>query len=203
MLAKSEIVGVIVQNKIKIIPILDPKEQIQGASVDLRLGSEFIVFKRSNITHLPLVNSIDEIKEALQRSAELMTIKVGEEFILHPGEFALASTLEYIKLDNDVAAEIHGKSSWARLGLIIHGVAGFVDPGFSGTLTLELVNLGKFPIPLYIGVKVAQLTPHKLESPAPIYKGRYGGCGVKLSEIYRDKEFDVIRRKKRANKLVL
>ena len=196
MLSKLEILELIIQNKIKIVPILDPKEQIQGASLDLRLGSEFIVFKRSNITHLPLANSIDEIKEALQKSAEFVTIEVGEEFILHPSEFALASTLEYIKLDNDVAAEIHGKSSWARLGLVVHGVAGFVDPGFSGTLTLELVNLGKFPIPLYVGTKIAQLTFHKLGKPAPGYKGRYGGCGVKLSEIYMDKEFEVIREKR-------
>jgi len=89
------------------------------------------------------------------------------------------------------------------LGLVVHGVAGFVDPGFSGTLTLELVNLGKLPIPLYVGVRIAQLTFHKLNFAVPEYTGKYGGCSVKLSKIYEDQEFKVIRKISEFHKLAV
>jgi len=194
MLSIYEVAELIAKGELKIIPILNSQKQFQRASFDLRLGSEYIIFKRTNITHLRLEKDKECVEDELNRSAEFITIKKPpERFILHPGEFVLASTLEYIKLPDNIVAEIHGKSSWARLGLVVHGVAGFVDPGFSGTLTLELVNLGKMPIPLYVGVRIAQLTFHKLKYGVPEYLGKYRGCGVKLSKIYEDEEFDKIR----------
>jgi len=196
-----DILKLIAERKIIITPIINFKEQVQGASIDIRLGSEFRVFKRMNITHLRLEKDIHKIEDELMDSSEYVIIKKPpDRFILHPGEFALASTLEYISLPTDIIGEIHGKSSWARLGLLVHTVAGFIDPGYSGTLTLELVNLGKLPIPLYVGVPIAQLTFYKLDCHVPKYSGKYGGCGVRLSKIYEYEEFEKIREVSRKEK---
>ncbi len=198
MLDFYEITELIAKEELTITPVLNPYEQFQGASFDLRVGSEFTIFRRTNVSHLRIEEDITTIEEDLNRGAEFVSIrKPPDKLILHPGDFALASTLEYIKLPQDIVAEIHGKSAWARLGLVIHGVAGFVDPGFYGTLTLELVNLGKLPIPLYVGVRVAQLTFHRLNNTVSGYLGKYGGCGVKLSKVYEDSEFDRIRLEER------
>ncbi len=197
MLSMSEIIELLAKNEIIIKPLLDPKEQIQGASVDIRLGSHFKIFRRRNITHLKLENP-EIIEEELARGVEDVIIgKPPDKIILHPGDFALASTLEYIRLPPYIVAEIHGKSSWARLGLMVHSIAGFVDPGFSGTLTLELINVGKLPIPLYVGVRIAQLTFHRLNHNVPKYGGKYGGFDVKLSKIYEYYEFEKISKAER------
>jgi dCTP deaminase len=134
----------------------DP-ELVQPASVDLRLGGSFRVF------HNHRTSAID-LREPPTNLTEEVT---GEEmFVIHPGEFVLGVTEEYVELPDDIVARIEGKSSLGRLGLIVHATAGFVDPGFKGTLTLEITNLTRVPIKLYPGLLIAQLSFMTLDAPA-------------------------------------
>ena len=138
--------------------VLDPwdPELVQPASVDLRLGNSFRVF------HNHRTSAID-LREPPTNLTEEVT---GEMFVIHPGEFVLGGTREYVELPEDVVARIEGKSSLGRLGLIVHATAGFVDPGFRGTLTLEITNLTRVPIKLYAGLPIAQLSFMALDAPA-------------------------------------
>lgn len=150
---------------------LDPFEpaMVQPSSVDVRLDRFFRVFDNHLYPH------IDPAEEQpdLTRSVE----PVGEEpFILHPGEFVLGSTYEVVGLPDDIAARLEGKSSLGRLGLLTHSTAGFIDPGFSGHVTLELANVANLPIKLWPGMKIGQLCFFRLTSAAehPYGSERYG-----------------------------
>ena len=136
----------------------DP-ELVQPASVDLRLGNSFRVFHNHRVTAIDLREPPTNLTEEVQ-------IGEGEPFAIHPGEFVLGRTLEQVALPEDVVARIEGKSSLGRLGLIVHATAGFVDPGFRGTLTLEITNLTRVPIKLYSGLLIAQLSFMTLDAPA-------------------------------------
>jgi dCTP deaminase len=132
---------------------------VQPASVDLRLGRLFRVFKNSN---LPFI----DVKREYPDLTELVEIEGETPFILHPGEFALGVTYERVRLPDDIVGRLEGKSSLGRLGLIIHSTAGYVDPGWDGALTLELSNLANLPITLYEGMKVSQISFLRLSEPA-------------------------------------
>lgn len=140
---------------------IDPWEpaNVQPASVDLRLGDTFRVF------HNHRVASID-LRDLPENLTEEVRVKEGDAFVIHPGEFCLGQTLEWIELPPDIVARIEGKSSLGRLGLIVHATAGFCDPGWKGTLTLELNNLTRVPIKLYPGLLIAQLSLMMLDAPA-------------------------------------
>ncbi len=135
-------------------------DQIQPASVDVRLGSQFLVFR----------NHSCEVIDPFSKPTDLMEqvdVAEGQAFVLHPGEFVLGTTLEAIGLPDDVVARVEGKSSLGRLGLLIHATAGFVDPGWPrGQITLELSNVATLPIKLWPGMKVGQLSFHLLDQPA-------------------------------------
>lgn len=151
--------------------VLDPFERsmIQPSSIDVRLDKFFRVFDNHKYPHIdPAADQSDLTREvAVERS---------EEFILHPGEFVLGSTYELITLPDDIAARLEGKSSLGRLGLMTHSTAGFIDPGFSGHVTLELANVATLPIKLYPGMKIGQLCFFRLSSPAehPYGSEKYG-----------------------------
>jgi dCTP deaminase len=134
-------------------------ERVQPASVDLRLGDSFRVFHNHRTTAIdlrePPVNLTEEVK-----------VEDGNPFVIHPGEFVLGRTLEWVELPDDIVARIEGKSSLGRLGLIVHATAGFCDPGWKGTLTLELNNLTRVPIKLYPGLLIAQLSFMALDRAA-------------------------------------
>jgi dCTP deaminase len=132
---------------------------VQPASVDLRLGDTFRVF------HNHRISSID-LREPPGNLTEEVRIPEGETFVIHPGEFCLGRTLEWVELPDDIVARIEGKSSLGRLGLIVHATAGFCDPGWKGTLTLELNNLTRVPIKLTPGLLIAQLSFMTLDRPA-------------------------------------
>ena len=135
-------------------------ELIQPASIDLRLGDTFRVFHN----HLaPLIDLRDGPPKGL--TEEVMATP-EEAFVIHPGEFCLGRTLEWVELPDDIVARIEGKSSLGRLGLIVHATAGFCDPGWKGTLTLELNNLTRVPIILHPGLEIAQLSFMMLDRPA-------------------------------------
>ncbi len=140
---------------------LDPLDDslIQPSSVDVRLDNLFRVFNNTRYTHIDPAERQDDL-------TTLVEPKVDEPFVLHPGEFVLGSTLERCTLPDDLAGRLEGKSSLGRLGLLTHSTAGFIDPGFSGHITLELSNVANLPITLWPGMKIGQLCLLRLTSPA-------------------------------------
>jgi dCTP deaminase len=132
---------------------------VQPASVDLRLGDSFRVFHNHRAAAIDLDDPPENLTEAV-------VVDDAEPFVIHPGEFVLGRTLEWVSIPDDIVARIEGKSSLGRLGLIVHATAGFVDPGFEGTLTLEITNLTRVPIKLYAGRPIAQLSFMTLDRPA-------------------------------------
>ncbi|WP_149361862.1 dCTP deaminase [Lolliginicoccus suaedae] len=132
---------------------------VQPSSVDVRLDNMFRVFNNTRYTHIDPKLQQDEL-------TSLVEAPEGEPFVLHPGEFVLGSTLEVCSLPDDLAGRLEGKSSLGRLGLLTHSTAGFIDPGFSGHITLELSNVANLPITLWPGMKIGQLCLIRLSSPA-------------------------------------
>jgi len=150
---------------------LEPFEpaMVQPSSVDVRLDRFFRVFENHKYPHIdPSIDQPDLTRQVRPEG--------GEPFILHPGEFVLGSTYEMVTLPDDVAARLEGKSSLGRLGLLTHSTAGFIDPGFSGHVTLELSNVATLPIKLWPGMKIGQLCFFRLSSPAehPYGSEKYG-----------------------------
>jgi dCTP deaminase len=150
---------------------LDPFDpgMIQPSSIDVRLDKFFRVFDNHKYPHIdPAADQSD-----LTREIEVLD---DDAFILHPGEFVLGSTYELVTLPDDIAARLEGKSSLGRLGLMTHSTAGFIDPGFSGHVTLELANVATLPIKLYPGMKIGQVCYFRLTSPAqnPYGSATYG-----------------------------
>jgi dCTP deaminase len=136
----------------------DP-QMLQPSSIDVRLDRFFRVFDNSRYTHIDPMRQQDELTTLVE--------PVGEEpFVLHPGEFVLGSTFEAVTLPDYLAGRLEGKSSLGRLGLLTHSTAGFIDPGFSGHITLELSNVANLPITLWPGMKIGQLCLFQLTSPA-------------------------------------
>ncbi|HVL97061.1 MAG TPA: dCTP deaminase [Solirubrobacteraceae bacterium] len=150
--------------------VVDPFEEtmVQPSSIDLRLGDSFRVFHNHRVTAI-------DLRDPPQNLTEEVVVDDGESFVIHPGEFCLGRTLEWVELPDDVVARVEGKSSLGRMGLIVHATAGFVDPGWRGTLTLELNNLTRVPIKLYPGLPIAQLSFMALDAPA---ERPYGSPGL-------------------------
>src|SRR3954469_6654514 len=142
---------------------------LQPSSIDVRLDRYFRVFQNSRYTHIDPAQQQDELTSPVEPDGD-------EPFVLHPGEFVLGSTFEAISLPDDLAGRLEGKSSLGRLGLLTHSTAGFIDPGFSGHITLELSNVANLPITLWPGMKIGQLCVFRLSSPAepPHGRARYG-----------------------------
>lgn len=153
------------EGKIVIDPLKD-EQQIQPSSVDMRLGDEFKVFK---VIRKPYIDPKDE--EDIAEYMESSTVPEGEAFIIHPNEFALATTQEYVKVPDDLVARVEGRSSMGRLGVIMHVTAGYVDPGFEGRITLEISNIGAMPVALYPGQRVCQLVFETMTTPAELPYG--------------------------------
>ena len=140
---------------------IDPFEaaMIQPSSIDIRLDRFFRVFDNTRYTHIDPSQQQDEL-------TSLVETRDDEPFVLHPGEFVLGSTFESVRLPDDLAGRLEGKSSLGRLGLLTHSTAGFIDPGFTGHITLELSNVANLPITLWPGMKIGQLCVFRLSSPA-------------------------------------
>ncbi|MEU1287836.1 dCTP deaminase [Kitasatospora sp. NPDC005856] len=151
--------------------VVDPYDpaMIQPSSIDVRLDRFFRVFENHKYPHIDPSEEQPDLTRLVEPEGD-------EAFILHPGEFVLASTYEVITLPDDVASRLEGKSSLGRLGLLTHSTAGFIDPGFSGHVTLELSNVATLPIKLYPGMKIGQLCLFRLSSPSehPYGSARYG-----------------------------
>ncbi len=150
---------------------LEPLDEgmIQPSSIDVRLDRYFRLFDNHKY---PFIDPAEEQPELTR----LIEVDADEAFILHPGEFVLGATFEQVSLPDDIAARLEGKSSLGRLGLITHSTAGFIDPGFSGHITLELANVATLPIKLWPGMKIGQLCFFQLTSATenPYGSGPYG-----------------------------
>lgn len=180
-----------------ISPLTDPIAQLGSSSLDVRLGTEFKVPMVIDTTCIDLTAPAEDIKRQITEYFRSERVHVGEPFVLHPGEFVLATTMEFIRLPRDIAARLEGRSSLGRLGIEVHSTAGFVDPGFEGSLTFELKNAGKLPVRLRPGLRVAQLcffVVHDVQVPYNVRnQSKYGGMlDAELSRIHLDRE---LRRK--------
>lgn len=166
------------------------KDLLQPCSVDVRLARHFRIFNDHQYTHIdPNLDQPD--------LTQLVEVGAGDPFVLHPGSFVLGSTIERITLPNFIAAQVNGKSSLGRLGLVVHSTAGFVDAGFSGTITLELSNAATLPIKLWPGMRIGQICFMKLVTPAtypygsPHWGSKYQGQdGPVASRSYQDQRND-------------
>ncbi len=171
-------------------PLSDPELQIQPASIDLRLGREFLEFQRTNI---PCIhpNSEQEVDEYVDETH----VAEGDDFILHPGDFVLGTTKERVEIPPDLIAHVEGRSSLGRLAVVVHATAGLADPGYEGQITLELSNLGTAPVALTPEMRISQLTFTELKTPAERPYGaergsKYQGqSGPQASRIQSDEEF--------------
>ena len=157
VLSDGTIRRLVEEGRIRIEP-WDPG-RVQPASVDVLLGHTFRVFHNHRAAAIDLRDPPTHLTEQVE-------VADGQAFVIHPGEFVLGRTLEWVELPDDVVARIEGKSSLGRLGLIVHATAGFVDPGWKGTLTLEVTNLTRVPIKLWAGKPIAQLSFMTLDAPA-------------------------------------
>ena len=149
---------------------IDPfdEELVQPSSVDVRVDRYFRVFHNARYPYI-------DVKQPQEDLTELVEVDGETPFILHPGEFVLGSTLERIRLPDDLVARLEGKSSLGRLGLLIHSTAGFIDPGWDGHVTLELSNVANLPITIYHAMKIGQVSFVQLSEPA---EAPYGTEGI-------------------------
>ena len=171
---------------------IDPYDPslLQPSSVDVRVDRYFRVFHNARYPYI-------DVKEPQEDLTELVEIDDERPFILHPGEFVLASTLERIRLPDDLVARLEGKSSLGRLGLLIHSTAGFIDPGWDGHVTLELSNVANLPITIYYAMKIGQLSFVQLTEPAETpygagklgskYQGQQGPTPSRYYENFRER----------------
>ena len=190
VLADRDIRTALQERRIRIDPF--DEDCLQPSSVDLHLDRDFRVFHNHRYARI-------DPREEQRDLTELTSIEGEDPFILHPGEFVLGQTLEWVELPDDLVARLEGKSSLGRLGLLIHSTAGYVDPGWKGTLTLELSNVANLPIALYFGMRIGQISFFEMSSSVERPYGskglgsRYQGQSVPTaSGAFRD--FDKNRR---------
>jgi dCTP deaminase len=167
LLSDRDILAEVEEKRVQLEPF--DADMVQPSSVDVRLDRFFRVFENHRYPHIDPAADQPDLTRAVEPDGD-------EPFILHPGEFVLGSTYEVITLPDDIAARLEGKSSLGRLGLLTHSTAGFIDPGFSGHVTLELSNVATLPIKLWPGMKIGQLCFFRLSSPAqhPYGSAKYG-----------------------------
>lgn len=191
ILSDADIKKRLLEKSIVIDPITDMDQQIQPASVDLRLADTFVVYR---LPDQPCIDPQDP--DTVNQFTDTVKVKPGNAFILHPGEFALGSTVERVKVPADLVARVEGRSSIGRLAVVVHATAGFIDPGFDGRITLELSNLGRVAVKLYPGMRISQIVFHTMQSPAERpygpergskYWGQEGAVASKIGSDFKTK----------------
>lgn len=160
ILSDTDLIRLLDANVLRFDPPVDRYVQVQPASIDLRLGNDFRVYRA---LHTPVIDPRDP--DTLRDITEVVHVPNEEAFILHPGLFALGTTIERVAVPNFLVARVEGRSSLGRLAVVVHATAGFIDPGFEGQVTLELSNLGHVPVKLYPGMRICQLVFHEMRSP--------------------------------------
>lgn len=174
-----------IDRRLLIMPLIE-RGQIGDASVDVRLGTQFRILRRTQDSGL---DPRTVVQSAIERGQDAVVIPIGEPLWLHPGQFVLGATLEYLRFPHDLAADVVGRSSWGRVGLLV-ATAVTVQPGYRGTLALELVNHGDGPIALYPGSRIAQLVVSSVqEASTTSYAGKYtGSTGPEVSRIAKERD---------------
>jgi dCTP deaminase len=190
-LCDSDIIAAIGDGRIVIDPPLDERV-ISGVSVDLRLGHQFRVFSSHTIPYIDLSGSREQINQAVEKvMGDEIFIGPDDTFVLHPGELALGTTLESITLPADLVGWLDGRSSLARLGLMVHVTAHRIDPGWSGNIVLEFFNSGKLPLALRPEMAIGAMSFETLTGPAARpytkrddakYRGQTGPLASRISE---------------------
>lgn len=186
-----------IKDRIVITPIISEK-QINDGIVDLRLGTEFILTRKTEFSSLDITE--EDLQSNIKKYQEKIVINSEEGLILHPNQFILGSTLEYIKLPDDVMGYIIGRSSWGRLGLVI-ATATLINPGFAGVITLELTNVGEVPIKLFPSLRIAQISFHKCnykmeEKTEKKFRKYFGSTSPSFSEVYKDYDNILVEKEK-------
>jgi dCTP deaminase len=166
VLSDRDIAAALAAGRVHVEPY-DPAD-LQPSSVDLHLDRSFRVFRNNRYPFI-------DVRSPQPDLTELINVTDDEPFVLHPGEFVLGQTIEWVELPDDLVARLEGKSSLGRLGLLIHSTAGYVDPGWKGKLTLELSNVANLPIALYFGMKIGQISFFEMSSPVD---RPYGSAGL-------------------------
>lgn len=190
ILADRDILERLRRGDIVITPAPDLDTQLQPASLDLRLGYDFQTF---NYTRQALIDPGDPA--TFEQLTSLAQLEDGERFIVHPGEFVLATTLERIEIPPDLLARLEGRSSIGRIGIVIHSTAGYVDPGFKGKITLEISNLGKIAVALYPRMRICQIAFEEMSSAVSSGYGEKRGAkyqgqdAATASRLFEDNEF--------------
>lgn len=194
MLGREEILAEMqapLESRLIITPLLD-KKQVGDASVDLRLGTEFIIMKRANVEALSALDPTRAPIESL-KIQEVLLVPRGGQLVLHPGELILGASFEYIRLPRGLAAYVTSRSSWGRLGLVT-ATAVAVAPGYKGIVTLELTNVGNAPLVLSPGVRIAQILFHRSPGGRD-YDGKYNcPTSPSLGRIHLDEELGFWRK---------
>lgn len=186
-----------VEKRIFLAPVINAKEQVGFGALDLRLGTQFIIFKRTRYSLLDVCeDDYNEPSSRIGQFQEKVYVPLGKKLILHPQQLVLGSTLEYIRMPKDLMAEVIGRSSWGRLGLII-SAATLVHPGYAGVITLELANEGDTPIALYPGTRIAQLIflkIRRLKITKKLYSSKYAAAvEPAFSLLHEDPDLATIR----------
>jgi len=163
VLSDIDIKQALLKKRIIVSPKLDLSVQLGSCSVDLRLGTRFRVFNYSKVPFIDPNNP-----ETTSEMMSEMRVKASEPFILQPGDFVLATTMESFTLPPDILARLEGRSSLGRLGIVVHSTASVFDPGWNGVAVLELGNLGRMPVALYPGMRICALTFEELKTPAQV-----------------------------------
>jgi dCTP deaminase len=190
ILSDRDILARLTRGDIVISPAPDLDSQLQPASLDLRLGYDFQTF---NYTRQALIDPADPA--TFQHLTTLTQLEDGERFLVHPGEFVLATTLERVEIPPDLLARLEGRSSIGRIGIVIHSTAGYIDPGFKGKITLEISNLGRIAVALYPRMRICQIAFEEMSSPAGSSYGEKRGAkyqgqdAATASRLFQDNEF--------------
>lgn len=196
VLSDKDLLKYLLDKELVISPITNGIEQIGSSSIDIRLGSIFKYLKVVNQTHFD-ISDLEKLGDQIEEYSEEIILQPLEPFILHPKDFVLGSTLEYLRLPLTLTARLEGRSTWGRVGLQVHSTAGLIDPGFEGSLTFELHNLGKLPLPLFPGTRIGQLVFYSVDSVVSSYKDKEGSkfhsqLGPQNSSFYKDYDYQNI-----------
>ena len=188
VLSDGDIKKALKSGRIKITPYPDLKTQLGSCSIDFRLGNTFRVFEHSRISY------IDPLQKDYSREiTKEVKVKKGENFIMQPGDFVLAVTLERVKISSSLMGRLEGRSSLGRIGIVVHSTASVFDPGWDGNPVLELGNLGRMAVRLTVGMRICAMTFEQLTSKAEVpyslnKRSKYvGQSGPDESRIYEEK----------------
>lgn len=191
------------EDRLVVSPLLDVDEQVSDAAIDFRLGTEFISLELARVDAIksqPALGDDKTSKTKLKHEIDKVAVRhyrdFGDEFLVHPGQFVLGCSLEYLGIPRHLLGYIVGRSSWGRLGLVIE-TAMMVAPGFKGSITFELTNVGNVPIGIYPGTRIAQLVVHNVEGAEEGYAERKAAkyqmpTTPEFSRIYRDSDWELL-----------